>query len=321
MKTGVFIGRCQPLHAGHIAVISKMIDETDQQVILLGSANQSRNLRNPYTYQERRDMILRKFPDLTIFPLNDYLYDDNLWKVEVNEILYKFNDVRIYGHTKPDNEYLKWFPTHRYVEVYTDLDVTATDIRNSLLECGLLHPNVQDEYNFFKKEKETFANYPFPETLQFNCADSLIYNDGKILLIKRRFAPGKDTWALPGGFKNHDETFFECAKRELFEEAGIQIKEKDQNESIDYTIFNNIFDSPKRKFGGLMRVTNCFLFQVLVPEIYEPEIRAADDASEVQWFDISHAVNNLNLFHDHRDIIITMTAEFLKPAYLNDRYK
>lgn len=42
-----------------------------------------------------------------------------------------------------------------------------------------------------------------------------------VLLIRRGGAPFKDHWALPGGFKQPDETLDQAARRELREEAGI----------------------------------------------------------------------------------------------------
>ncbi len=44
----------------------------------------------------------------------------------------------------------------------------------------------------------------------------------KILLIKRKNEPFKNSWALPGGFVRMDESLDEAAKRELQEESGVK---------------------------------------------------------------------------------------------------
>ncbi len=44
----------------------------------------------------------------------------------------------------------------------------------------------------------------------------------KILLIQRSMYPFKDKWALPGGFCKSDEDVYKTARRELYEETGIQ---------------------------------------------------------------------------------------------------
>jgi 8-oxo-dGTP diphosphatase len=44
----------------------------------------------------------------------------------------------------------------------------------------------------------------------------------KILLIKRRFPPFKNHFALPGGFLRPEEEPWEAALRELEEETGVK---------------------------------------------------------------------------------------------------
>ena len=47
--------------------------------------------------------------------------------------------------------------------------------------------------------------------------------DLKLLLIERDLEPYAGQWALPGGFVRVDDTLEEAARRELHEEAGIDI--------------------------------------------------------------------------------------------------
>lgn len=51
----------------------------------------------------------------------------------------------------------------------------------------------------------------------------LVFKDGKVLLGRRKNAHGAGEYAGPGGHLEHGETFESCAKREVFEEAGIEI--------------------------------------------------------------------------------------------------
>lgn len=56
-------------------------------------------------------------------------------------------------------------------------------------------------------------------------ADCVVFNsDGALLLIRRRNAPFKGRYALPGGFLEYGETTEEGARRELREETGIKAK-------------------------------------------------------------------------------------------------
>ena len=52
----------------------------------------------------------------------------------------------------------------------------------------------------------------------------LINKNRKILLIKRRGAHGAGSWAPPGGHIDFGESIISCAKREVKEEIGIEIK-------------------------------------------------------------------------------------------------
>ncbi|MFO8016690.1 MAG: NUDIX hydrolase [Candidatus Woesearchaeota archaeon] len=53
----------------------------------------------------------------------------------------------------------------------------------------------------------------------------LIRKDGKVLMGRRKNSHGHDTWAPPGGHLEWNETFEDCAKREVLEETGLSIKD------------------------------------------------------------------------------------------------
>lgn len=59
---------------------------------------------------------------------------------------------------------------------------------------------------------------------QPNAASVGLVRDGKILLIKRAFAPYQNLWTFPGGRLEPGETVEQCAIREIQEELSLTIR-------------------------------------------------------------------------------------------------
>lgn len=57
MSRGIFIGRFQPFHLGHIAAIKFAFKKVDELAIVVGSAQASYESQNPFTAGERISMI------------------------------------------------------------------------------------------------------------------------------------------------------------------------------------------------------------------------------------------------------------------------
>ena len=57
MSRGIFVGRFQPFHLGHIATIKFALEKVEELVIVIGSAQISHEMRNPFTAGERIQMI------------------------------------------------------------------------------------------------------------------------------------------------------------------------------------------------------------------------------------------------------------------------
>ena len=56
-KRGLYVGRFQPFHLGHLSAIKEVLKEVDELVIVIGSAQYSHNLSNPFTAGERLVMV------------------------------------------------------------------------------------------------------------------------------------------------------------------------------------------------------------------------------------------------------------------------
>lgn len=56
-KRGLFVGRFQPFHLGHLQAMKAVLKEVDELVIVIGSAQYSHTINNPFTAGERLVMI------------------------------------------------------------------------------------------------------------------------------------------------------------------------------------------------------------------------------------------------------------------------
>lgn len=143
----VFIGRFQPFHNGHKAVIDAALKEAKEVIVVVGSSFSARNIRNPFTFQERKDMIKSVFADkrVKVVPVSDYPYDDNKWIAAIQNVVHGaiasegWTDfppkIGLIGHSKDSTSYyLNIFPTWGNVEVANVDGINATDIRKGLFD-------------------------------------------------------------------------------------------------------------------------------------------------------------------------------------------
>ena len=86
---GLFIGRFQPLHMGHISIMEHALSEADQLVVGIGSAERSYLPDDPFTAGERIEMLLRTASDMgwneRIIPIP--LRDINRYSVWVSHVV------------------------------------------------------------------------------------------------------------------------------------------------------------------------------------------------------------------------------------------
>ncbi len=110
--------------------------------------------------------------------------------------------------------------------------------------------------------------------------------DGSILLVRRRYAPGRGLWCLPTGFIENDETPEESAVREVREESGMDVE------------LTGLFDSWATGEDPRTPIV-CFAFTALVSG---GELKSGDDASDAAFFRPAEIPGDL-AFESHRRVI------------------
>jgi len=97
------IGRFQPFHRGHLAVIKKILSEADAMIIVVGSSQHRDEAENPFSADERVEMIGRaldseEIDGVQIFKVPDIGDDDRypghvMDHVSTFEVIYSGNSL------------------------------------------------------------------------------------------------------------------------------------------------------------------------------------------------------------------------------------
>ena len=94
---GLLIGRFQPFHLGHLDAVLFGLSRTENLFIGIGSSNKSNERRNPFSAEERREMITLSIePSITdrikIFDIPD-VGDHEKWTFEIDKTVPKYDVV------------------------------------------------------------------------------------------------------------------------------------------------------------------------------------------------------------------------------------
>ena len=99
VSRGLYVGRFQPFHMGHLDAIKYALKEVDELVIVIGSAQYSHNVNNPFTAGERLVMVRQAVSEAGvedskrwIVPVPD-VHLHMLWVSAVEGYTPKFNVV------------------------------------------------------------------------------------------------------------------------------------------------------------------------------------------------------------------------------------
>lgn len=330
----VFIGRFSAFHKGHLAILEHALKISNHVVVVIGSSSVPRTIKNPWTVDERQNMIVSSLSKenldrISFIHMKDYLYNNNLWvsvlQEKISTATHDSENVALIGFESDETSfYLKLFPQFKYIEHGTEHNFHATQIRNryfshdngyklmvpegtiEFLESFKNSPDfksLKEEKEYIDSYKEKWRGAPFEPI--FCTVDSLILKSGHILVVRRGHNPGKGLLALPGGFVNPKEKLEDAALRELKEETGIKINLPDLRKSITDS---KVFDDPNRSLRGRV-ISHAFFIDLGVGTL--PKVKGMDDAAEAFWLPLNdyHAME-ASFFEDHFHIIRSFISKY-----------
>lgn len=199
-KLAAYIGRFSPGHNGHKEVAAFGQKNFDHMLIIIGSADQSRRQRNPFTADERAfmmKMIVNRNEgcEVTIKKIRDYLYNDTLWEAlvqqTVNETITELSwdpeDTEVYligANRDETTSYLNSFPQYKTALIEEDrnvsLHLSATAVREIYLG------NTWNGRALTVKEAEILMSTFVPPTTQKFLAEFRETEDYQTLAFEHR---------------------------------------------------------------------------------------------------------------------------------------
>jgi bifunctional NMN adenylyltransferase/nudix hydrolase len=297
----VLVGRFQPFHNAHLALLQRALQAAPQCVVVIGSAHQARTPKNPFTWTERAEMIRLALPEadrarVRFLPVRDY-YDEERWVRAVREGVAELTTdtgrtqpgVALIGHHKDaTSDYLRRFPGWTLLAAERMTGADGTHVRDALFACepdqvestlgalidqappttiGFLRAWVAlPFFSAMAEEWRQLREYKdawrsAPYPPVFVTVDAIVRCAGHVLLIQRGRAPGKGLYAVPGGFIEQRETAYQSALRELAEETHLKLLDGTMRHSLREAA---VFDHPDRSLRG--RTITC-VFQPIVDAI------------------------------------------------------
>ena len=144
-RNGLLIGRFQPFHLGHLHVLHYPLRSVDKLWIGIGSSNKSNEKENPFSVDERREMItssLLEDEDLFLGDL-ELQSDGSLNHVMTDQTIKIFNIPDVDNHEKWTFEIDKIVPA--YGVVYTGDKFTKTLFEKRQIRVHTTFPSLYDK--------------------------------------------------------------------------------------------------------------------------------------------------------------------------------
>lgn len=326
-QLAVVIGRFQPFHRGHLALLEQALNLAPRALFVVGSAGGPRQVRNPFTASERIDSIRASLsPEqrerVRFATVRDY-YDEPRWAraVKATVARERAEPVVLVGFRKDESSsYLSLFPEWREQALPRQAPIDATELRRLFftraaesLPDALVRAvpapvtafleafrgsadfvRLCDELDALDKNREEYGQGPFVTV------DALVTRADHALLIQRGRAPGRGLWAIPGGFLDGAERLLTAALRELREETGLRCSDAELQAALRDSA---VFDHPQRSQRG-RTITHAYHFALPRVDDALPEVVGADDAQAARWFPVGQLASMADqLFEDHFQIL------------------
>lgn len=339
-KRAIVIGRFQPFHNQHAALIKQAFLQADQVIVLIGGAFKPRTPKDPFTFDERASMIMSWYHStisydvnartttndaFAVAPIRDFMYSDTTWAENVQRTVASIPgfaatsaETVIVGCNKDESAYyLKMFPQWGLHEVpYAD-HIDATRIRDLLFEdtsMNFIRGTVPDaSWDFLKQFKDS-------ENFRYVMNERDIINKYKKSWEAAPYPPFFVTadavvmcsghvllverGAAPGaGLLALPGGFVNYNERWLdavFRELREETRLKVPEPVLRGSVRETMIFDHPKRSARGRTITNAAL--VVLPDGPLPKVKGSDDAKSAAWVPLGE-LRSETMFEDHLEII------------------
>lgn len=339
----IFIGRFQPAHNAHLEIIRKALELSNKVVIIVGSSNQPRTSKNPFTAEEREDLIRCAFSEqdnkkLVFRYASDKLYNDQQWALDIQahvqdvQLMDEFGRppvIGIIGHKKDTSSfYLDMFPQWELVELPNLEDLHATSIRDYYFNKKWQEENGVDVFTDMCKDYLNKAVFDF--MIKWRSTEEYEHLSGEYSFYEQY----KSAWAhapYPPIFVTVDAVVVQSGhlllvRRRAYPGKGLFALPGgflNQNERIIDAVIRELREETKIKvpapvLKGSIKDSKVFdapnrslrgrtITHAHLIELNPgplPAVKGGDDADKAKWFPLEEVLTMEDqLFEDHFSII------------------
>ena len=283
---GVIVGRFQvpELHDAHLDLIQTVCEAHDKVIIFLGLAPVRVTRENPLDFEARKQMILEAFPNVIVQYVED-MPSDQVWSRKL--------DAQIERLTTPVQTVVLYGGRDSFIAHYSGKHPTAELVQDTFISGSEARKRISRKST--KATADFRAGVIWASQSMFpKChptVDVAIFNDDctKILLCRKE---NEKEYRLVGGFINPGDTAEASARREVYEETGLEITDPEYVGSfvIDDWRYRNEVD----------KITS-FLFKA---KRFSGTPRPDDDIVECRWFDVKELKQSLLAVRpEHREML------------------
>ena len=353
----VCIGRFQIFHHAHLAMIERCLEVAKHCVVVLGSSYQARSPRQPFIWQERKQVILNSLPEhvhhqLTFLPLRDF-YNMQRWSQALQQQVHALfpavapSEIILVGHHKDaSTEYLAHFPHWQLHELESQGPTNATTLRHTYWQLSPAAPNKQDPAlgwqaieqqvpkasfdflkdwwhspNYLAMAEEYFALQKEKQAWSAAPYPPILVTVDAIITHKRHVLVIQ-RGRMPGkGLYALPGGFLEQHET-VYQSALRELLEETglaigPEQALQYLKAVKVFDHPSRSQRGRV-ISHTHHFEL--PDGFNLSLQAGDDAASAVWMAYDEVEANADGFHDdHFFMLENFLPLSLQPQLLNSQ--